>query len=77
MRTYVSQSNLRPKEWQLEKSTVYHNTNIVECEKEADKGTEKYFEYNVTEYTYEEYNIYLNKVNSDAIDEIVISMLGE
>lgn len=75
MKTYVSESNLRPDEWQLELSTVYHNANIVECEKESDKGIEKYFKYDVTEYTYNEYNLLLNKANSDAIDEIVIAML--
>ena len=75
MKTYVSESNLKPSEWQLEQSTVYHNTNIVECERQTEEAVEKYFKYDVTEYTYNEYNLLLNKSNSDAIDEIVISML--
>ena len=77
MKTYVSESNLRPSEGQLEQSTVYHNTNVVECERQAEEAVEKYFKYDVAEYTYDEYNLLLNKSNSDAIDEIVISMLGE
>ena len=77
MRTYVSESNLKPSEWQLEQSTVYHNTNIVECERQTEEAVEKYFKYDVEELSYDEYNLLLNKSNSDAIDEIVISMLGE
>lgn len=78
MKTYVSESNIKPVEWQLEKTRVYHNTNVVEAERQIDAETvEKYFKYDVSEMTYDEYNLLLNKSNSEAIDEIVIAMLGE
>ena len=65
MKTYVSESTVRPVEWDTEssKTTVYHNTLINEEEKEG----VVIYRYNVTEYTKEEYNQYLSIVNGNDI----------
>ena len=76
MKIYTRESNIKPSEWQFELSAVYHNTNVAEIIKEG-PVEEKVFTYDTEEYTLEEYNLLANKKNSDAIDDILVAMLGE
>lgn len=73
MKTYKSESNIRPDELQIEKSFVYMNYNVVE-EEVKDLATEelstKYI-YDVDEYTKDEYILMVEKQNSDTIDDIL------
>lgn len=73
MKTYKSESNIRPDELQIEKSFVYVNYNVVE-EEVNDPTTEelstKYI-YDVDEYTKDEYILMVEKQNSDTIDDIL------
>lgn len=73
MKTYKSESNIRPDELQIEKSFVYVNYNVVE-EEVKDPATEelstKYI-YDVDEYTKDEYILMVEKQNSDTIDDIL------
>ena len=41
MITYKSESNIMPKEWDIQLTTVYHNYNIVEKVHEAIEGREE------------------------------------
>lgn len=73
MKTYRSESTVRPVEWDTEssKTTVYHNQFIDEYEKD---GT-TFYSYNVTEYTKEEYNTYLSLVNGNDITTLQQSIV--
>lgn len=75
MKTYRSESNLKPPEWQFEMTTVYHNTNVIEKVIEGLKN-ETTFAYDTEEYSLEEYNLMANRKNSEAIDDILVAMLG-
>lgn len=77
MRTYKSESNIRPVEWQKELTTVYHNQNIIEVEKETgfDGEVTTMYQYDVTEYTVEEYLLMKNKEQDNAIDDILVALL--
>ena len=79
MITYKSESNIMPKEWDIQLTTVYHNYNIVEKVNEAIEGreeTEVYYVYDVDEYTLQEYQVKAIKDNSDTIDDILCMVLG-
>lgn len=56
MKTLISQSTVRPPEWDTTSSstTVYHNYNIVEVP--GDEDTPTMFNYDQDVYTREEYN---------------------
>lgn len=73
MKTYKSQSNIKPNELDINVDTVYRNYNVVE--KTNDNGI--YYEYDVDEYTTQEYIVKELEQNTKSIDDIVISMLGE
>ena len=73
MRTYKSQSNIKPNELDINVDTVYYNYNVLE--KTNENGI--YFEYDVDEYTTQEYIVKELEQNTKSIDDIVISMLGE
>lgn len=77
MKTYKSESNVKPSSLDINVDTVYHNYNIVEKTKEDEQGTTTYYEYDVDEYTLQEYTTTQVARNSQSIDDIVISMLGE
>lgn len=56
MLTYKSESNIQPKEWDIELSCVYHNQNVTRHRKTNEEGKyEYYYEYDVDEYTLHEY----------------------
>lgn len=79
MITYKSQSSIQPVEWDVELTTVYHNYNIVEKVREAIEGREEpeiYYEYDVDEYTTQEYQLKAIKENSNTIDDILCKILG-
>lgn len=73
MKTYKSQSNIKPNELDINVDTVYRNYNVVE--KTNENGI--YYEYDVDEYTTQEYIVKELEQNTKSIDDIVISMLGE
>ena len=73
MKTYKSQSNIKPNELDINVDTVYRNYNVVE--KTNENGV--YYEYDVDEYTTQEYIVKELEQNTKSIDDIVISMLGE
>lgn len=75
MKTYKSESNVMPAEWQEELTTVYHNENIIEVKKESEEEVTTVFEYDVTEYTKEEYLLMKNKEQDNAIDDILVALL--
>lgn len=77
MKTYKSESNVKPSSLDINVDTVYINYNIVEKTKEDEQGTTTYYEYDVDEYTLQEYTTTQVARNSQSIDDIVISMLGE
>ena len=73
MKTYKSESNIRPDELQIEKSFVYVNYNVEKVEVKDPVSEEvsiKYF-YDVDEYTKDEYILMVSKQNSDTIDDIL------
>lgn len=73
MKTYKSESNIRPDELQIEKSFVYVNYNVEEVEVKDPVSEEvsiKYV-YDVDEYTKDEYILMVSKQNSDTIDDIL------
>ena len=73
MKTYKSESNIRPDEFQIEKSFVYVNYNVEEVEVKDPVSEEvsiKYV-YDVDEYTKDEYILMVSKQNSDTIDDIL------
>ena len=73
MKTYKSQSDIKPNDLDINVDTVYHNYNMVE--KTNENGI--YYEYDVDEYTTQEYIVKELEQNTKSIDDIVISMLGE
>lgn len=73
MKSYKSQSNIKPNELDINIDTVYHSFNVVE--KTNENGI--YYEYSVDEYTTQEYIVKELEQNTKSIDDIVISMLGE
>lgn len=79
MITYKSESNIIPEEWQIEKTCVYHNFNIVEVEKEHGEEKEIAFAYDVNEYTLNEYielELDKNKASIRVLEDAVCE-LGE
>lgn len=73
MKTYKSESNIRPDELQIEKSFVYVNYNVEEVEVKdpvSEEASIKYV-YDVDEYTKDEYILMVSKQNSDTIDDIL------
>ena len=73
MKTYKSESNIRPDELQIEKSFVYVNYNVEEVEVKDPVSEEvsiKYV-YDVDEYAKDEYILMVSKQNSDTIDDIL------
>lgn len=78
MKTYKSESNVKPSSLDINVDTVYHNYNIVETTRKDEEGNETiFYEYDVDEYTLQEYTTTQVARNSQSIDDIVISMLGE
>ena len=73
MKTYKSQSNIKPNDLDINVDTVYRNYNVVE--KTNENGV--YYEYDVDEYTTQEYIVKELEQNTKSIDDIVVSMLGE
>lgn len=73
MKTYKSESNIRPEELQIEKSFVYVNYNVEEVEVKdlvSEEVSIKYV-YDVHEYSKDEYILMVSKQNSDTIDDIL------
>ena len=73
MKTYKSESNIRPDELQIEKSFVYVNYNVEKVEVKDPVSEEVSFKYvyDVDEYTKDEYILMVSKQNSDTIDDIL------
>ena len=76
MRTYKSESNIKPNSLDVNVDTVYRNYNIVEKQKEDEQGKTTYYEYNVDEYTCQEYILLQLEENGQSIDDIVTTLLG-
>lgn len=78
MRTYKSESNIKPNELDINVDTVYHNYNVVEKTREREEGiSETYFEYDVDEYTVQEYIQDGVATNKQLIDDVIVALLGE
>lgn len=77
MKTYKSESNVKPIELDVNVDTVYRNYNIVETTREDEEGnTTIFYEYDVDEYPIQEY-VQANVVTNKAlIDDIIAAMLG-
>lgn len=77
MKTYKSESNVKPNELDINVDTVYRNYNIVETTRKDEEGnTTTFYEYDVDEYPIQEYvqtNVVTNKT---LIDDIIAAMLG-
>ena len=73
MKTYKSESNIRPEELQIEKSFVYVNYNVekVEVKDPVSEEVSIKYVYDVDEYTKDEYILMVSKQNSDTIDDIL------
>ena len=73
MKTYKSESNIRPDELQIEKSFVYINYNVekVEVKDPVSEEVSIKYVYDVDEYTKDEYILMVSKQNSDTIDDIL------
>ena len=73
MKTYKSESNIRPDELQIEKSFVYVNYNVekVEVKDPISEEVSIKYVYDVDEYTKDEYILMVSKQNSDTIDDIL------
>ena len=73
MKTYKSESNIRPDELQIEKSFVYANYNVekVEVKDPVYEEVSIKYVYDVDEYTKDEYILMVSKQNSDTIDDIL------
>ena len=73
MKTYKSESNIRPDELQIEKSFVYVNYNVEKVEVKDPVCEEVSIKcvYDVDEYTKDEYILMVSKQNSDTIDDIL------
>ena len=76
MKTYKSESNVKPNSFDINIDTVYHNYNIVEKKREDEQSEGIYYEYDVDEYTYQEYILSQLIENSQSIDDIVTTLLG-
>lgn len=73
MKTYKSESNIRPAEWDKTSSevSVYHNYNIEEVPATEEK--ELHYTYDVDEYTNKEFISLMDEIiteNTDAILEL-------
>ena len=79
MVTYKSESNVKPHEWVIDVDTVYHNYNIVESKltKEGIEEETTIYTYDVDQYALQEYTTKQLAQNTQSIDDIVVSMLGE
>ena len=78
MRTYKSESNIKPIELNINIDTVYHNYNVVEKTREREEDiSETYFEYDVDEYTIQEYIQDGVATNKQLIDDVIVALLGE
>lgn len=55
MKAYKSESNVLPNEWDIGVSTVYHNFNVEQKEKEGEE-TSFIYVYDVEEFTLQEYS---------------------
>lgn len=77
MKTYKSESNVKPNELDINVDTVYRNYNIVETTRKDEEGnTTTFYEYDVDEYPIQEY-VQTNVVTNKAlIDDIIAVMLG-
>ena len=73
MKTYKSESNIRPDELQIEKSFVYVNYNVekVEVKDPISEEVSIKYVYDVDEYTKDEYILMVSKQNGDTIDDIL------
>ena len=73
MKTYKSESNIRPDELQIEKSFVYVNYNVekVEVKDPVSEEVSIKYVYDVDEYTKDAYILMVSKQNSDTIDDIL------
>lgn len=80
LRTYQSESNIRPIEYDAtsSESVVYHNYDIQEVERRNEDGTlTTFYVYKVDELTKDEYNNYrMNDINN-AIDDILVIILED
>lgn len=77
MKTYKSESNVKPNELDINVDTVYHNYNIVETTRKDEEGNETiFYEYDVDEYTTQEYIQNNVASNKQLINDIIIAMLG-
>ena len=76
MKTYKSESNVKPNSLDINIDTVYHNYNIVEKKREDEQSEGIHYEYDVDEYTYQEYILSQLIENSQSIDDIVTTLLG-
>ena len=76
MKQYKTYSNNIPGEWIFDTNCVFHNYDVVEKTKDDEEQT-KYYEYTTDEYTYKEYTINQLQANNQALDDIIVSMLGE
>lgn len=79
MVTYKSESNVKPEEWVIDVDTVYHNYNITKSTR-TEEGSEEettMYSYDVDEYASKEYIQLQLAQNTQSIDDIVLSMLGE
>ena len=79
MTTYKSESNIKPNEWQVEKTCVYHNYNIKEKKKESEAGETISYVYDVDEYTLNEYVQYQLANNATSIKDLedAVCEIGE
>ena len=79
MKTYKSESNIRPDELQIEKSFVYVNYNVekVEVKDPVSEEVSIKYVYDVDEYTKDEYILMVSKQNSDTIDDILCVIYKE
>ena len=68
MKTYKSESNIRPDELQIEKSFVYVNYNVEKVEVKDPVSEEVSIKY---VYDVDEYILMVSKQNSDTIDDIL------
>lgn len=77
MKTYKSESNVKPNELDINVDTVYRNYNITETTREDEEGNSTtFYEYDVDEYTYEEYIQTSVASNEALIKDIIVAMLG-
>lgn len=74
MKTYKSESNVSPLEWDLESSATlkYHNYNVetIERENEFNKEKETFYIYDVDAYTTDEYMMMELKKDKNSLQEL-------